>query len=59
MHKSEPRVNLTLKTYANKLYKLKVGPLGPVGVLASSQFNSEVDSTSYYNESTEPNILCK
>ena len=29
-----------------------LGPLGPIGVLAPSKSNSEVNSTSYYKEST-------
>ena len=30
MHKSEPRVNLTLTNYANKVYELKQGLLEPI-----------------------------
>ena len=36
MHKSERRANPTLITHANKVYELKVGPLGPKGILAPS-----------------------
>ena len=31
----------------------KQGPLGPIGVLAPSKSNFEVDSTSHYKESTK------
>ena len=31
----------------------KWGPLGPIGVLASLESNSKVDSISHYRESTE------
>ena len=31
MHKSEPRVNKTLKNHANKVYKLEQELVGPVG----------------------------
>ena len=30
------------------------GPLGPIGILASSKSNSEINSTFYYKESTTP-----
>ena len=29
------------------------GPLGPIGILAPSESNSKVDSTSHYRESIE------
>ena len=36
MHTSEPKANLSLITYANMVYELRVGPLGPTGVLTPS-----------------------
>ena len=51
MHKSEPRANPTLITHANKVYELRAGPLGPIGILAFLESNSKVDSTSHYKES--------
>ena len=53
MHKSEPRANPTFITHAGKVYELKVGPLEPIGILAPSESNSKVDSTSHYKESIE------
>ena len=50
MYNSEPRVILTLITHANKVFELEWEPLGPIGVLAPSDSNSEVDSTSHYQE---------
>ena len=34
MHKSEPRVKLTLIIHANKVYEFELGPLEPIRVLA-------------------------
>ena len=57
MHKNEPKANLTLITHANKVYELKEGPLGLIGILAPLESNSEVDSKSYYRESIEIQYL--
>ena len=51
MHKTEPKVNSTLITRANKVYELKVRTIGTIVVL-DVKFNSEVDLTSHYREST-------
>ena len=53
MHISELRANLTLIIQANKVYELKARTIGPIGVIAPSKFNYEVDLTSHYRESTE------
>ena len=53
MYKSELKANPILIIHANKVYELRVGLLGPTGILAPSESNSKVDSTSHYRESTE------
>ena len=50
MHISEPRAYSTLINHIIKVYELEQGPLGLIGVLTPSKFNSEVDSTSHYKE---------
>ena len=57
MHKSEPKANPTLITYANKVYELKARTTKTIGVLAPLESNSEVDSTSHYKESIELQYL--
>ena len=53
MHKSEPKVNLTLITRTNKAFELKTGTTGPIRVLAPLESIFKVYSTSHYKESTE------
>ena len=38
---------------STRYMSLERGPLGPIGVLASSESSFEVDSTSHHRESTE------
>ena len=57
MHKSEPKANPTLITYANKVYELKARTTKTIGVLAPLESNSEVVSTSHYKESIELQYL--
>ena len=58
MHKSERRANQTFLTYANKVYmSLEQGPQRPIGILAPSESNSKVDSTSHYKESIKLQYL--
>ena len=57
MHISELRANLTLIIQANKVYELKARTIGPIGVLAPSKFNYEVDLTSHSKKSTELQYL--
>ena len=52
MHKSEPRANVILITHANKDLTSKQRLIGPKGVLSPSKSNYEINSTSYYKEST-------
>ena len=52
MYKSELKTHPTLINHAIKEYEFPRGPLGPIGVLALSKSNFEIDLTSHYKEST-------
>ena len=52
MHKSELRVNPTFLNHVIMYLSSKWAPLEPIGVLAPSESNYEVDSTSHHREST-------
>ena len=51
MYKSESRANPILINSVIKVYEFDEEPLEPIGILASSKSNFEVDSTPHYRES--------
>ena len=60
VHISEPIVNSTLISYANKVYELERGTIKThMTVLAPSKFNSKVDSTHTIENQLHSNTLRK
>ena len=51
MYKSESRANPILINSVIKVYEFDEEPLEPIGILASSKSNFEVDSIPHYRES--------